>query len=330
MRRRDFIVRLGGATVAWPLAVRAQQTARMRRIGVLMTNAESDPEGQARVTAFLTGLRELGWSEGRNLRVEYRWYEGNTARAEAYAVELARLTPDLLLANGTPALSALKNETRTVPIVFVMVPDPLGAGFVSSQAHPGGNITGFTQFDYPIAGKWLQILKEIAPAITRVAVLFNPDEFQSSGLMRVIIAAALLLEVELIPIPVHDAVEIERGIDAFAPQPKGGLLVITSPLTTVHRQLIVTLADRHRLPAIYPYRFFAVIGGLVSYGVDNIDLFRQAASYVDRILRGEASVGDLPVQEPTRYETVLNLKTAKALGLAVPRSILLRADELIE
>jgi putative tryptophan/tyrosine transport system substrate-binding protein len=328
MKRREFIL-LPLTGVAWPLASRAQQAERIRRIGVLMTTGASDQEGQARVMAFLRKLRDLGWIEGHNLRVDYRWYEGDTTKAKSYATELARQNPDVILANGTPALTALKNETSTIAIVFAMVSDPLGQGLVSNEAHPGHNITGFTQFDYSIGEKWLEVLKEMAPAVARVAVIYNPDEFQSTGFLRAISSAAPPLGAELIPAAVRDAVGIQRAIDALMHEPKCGMLVITSPLTTVHRELIVTLAARHRLPAIYPNRFFAVIGGLVSYGADNIDLFLRAAAYCDRILKGERP-GELPVQHPTKFELVINLNTAKNLGLTVPPELLASADEVIE
>jgi putative tryptophan/tyrosine transport system substrate-binding protein len=330
MRRREFVGGLTGTVLAWPFPTNAAPDDSLPRIGMLMTTAEADPEGQARARAFINGLEKLGWRESNNLRVDYRWYAGSSPRAKLDAAALMQQSPDLLLANGTPALGALKSITSTVPIVFVMVPDPLGQGFVPSLAHPGGNITGFTQFEYPIGRRWLQLLKEIAPNTARVAVLHNPDEFQSSGFLREIAAAAALLMVELVPIPAHDAVEIERAIEAFGPEPRSGLVVITSPMTTVHRELIVRLAQRLRLPAVYPYRFFAEIGGLLSYGVNEIRLFREAASYVDRILRRVDSVGDLPVQAPTKYDLVVNSRTARALGLEISPSLLSTADEVIE
>jgi putative tryptophan/tyrosine transport system substrate-binding protein len=302
----------------------------MRRIGVLMPLTMDDPDAQPRVTAFKRGLQELGWMNGRNVRIEYRWAAGDASRMRTYAAELVGLTPDVILANSSPILAALRQETRTVPIVFVIVIDPIGGGFVSNLAHPGGNITGFTNFEFSMGGKWLEMLKDAAPVVARVAVIFNPETaFYAVHFLRSVEAAASSLAVKPIATPIHDAAEIERAIDAFARESNGGLLVLPDTSTTVHRELIVALAGRHRLPAVFPFRFFATSGGLLSYGIDASDVFRQAASYIDRILRG-ANPGELPVQAPTKFELVINLKTAAALGLTISRDFLLRADEVIE
>jgi putative tryptophan/tyrosine transport system substrate-binding protein len=327
MQRREFITLLGGAA-AWPLAARAQQRERMRRIGVLMSIASDDPESQARLTAFAQGLQELGWTIGRNLQIEYRWVAGDTERARRYAAELVALAPDVIFASGGAAVVPLQGATSTVPIVFAATADPVGAGNVASLARPGGNITGFSQFEYSISGKWLELLKQIAPQVKRVAVL-RTTSVGGGGQFGAIQGAAPSFGVELTPIGLRDAGEIERGVAAFARQTNGGLIITGSAPAQVHRELIITLAARHRLPAVYPYRYFANGGGLISYGADAIDQYRRAAGYVDRILRGEKPA-DLPVQAPVKYETVLNLKTAKALGLQVPDIVLVRADEVIE
>jgi putative ABC transport system substrate-binding protein len=328
MRRREFITLLGGAAT-WPLAARAQQAEKMRRIGVLMSFAANDPEAQLRVAAFEKGLQDLRWAEGRNLRIEYRWAE-NANLLRAHAAELARLAPDLILANSTPVMIALQEHRHAIPIVFTQVTDPVGQGLVSNLAHPGGNLTGFTSFEFSIATKWLETLKQIAPRVTRVAVIFNPETAPFADLFwRPLKAAAESFAVTPISAGVRNTDELERMADAFAREGNGGLVVLPDVSTTNHRALIVALAARHRLPAVYPFRFFAASGGLLSYGSDVADVFRRAASYVDRILRG-TSPGDLPVQAPTKYELVINLKTAKALGLEVPPSLLARADEVIE
>ena len=329
MRRREFITLIGGAMAAWPLAARAQQPERVQRIGVLMALSANDPEGQAWVAAFLQGLQELGWSVGRNVIVDIRWLTGNNADARKYAAELVALAPDVILGNGSYAVASLLQVTSTVPIVFVLVADPVGAGYVDSLARPGGNITGFTIFDYSISGKWLQLLKEIAPGVTRVAVPRDPAIAAGPGQFAVIQALAPSLGVELRPFAVRDEGEIERAITTFAQSPNSGLIVTASPQVTSHRDLIIALAARHRLPAVYYARYWAAAGGLISYGPDYLDQLRRAAGYVDRILKGEKPA-DLPVQAPTKYELVINLKSAKALGLNVPLGLQQRADELIE
>ena len=328
MNRREFITLLGGAA-AWPLAARAQQPERMRRIGVLMPSAADDPEFQARMTAFVQGLAQLGWLDGRNVRIDSRWGVADADRIRKYAAELVALAPDVILANSSAAVAPLLQATRTVPIVFTTVADPVGAGYVDSLARPGGNATGFIVFEYSIAAKWLELLKEIAPRVTRVAVVRESAIAAGPGQFGVIQAAAPSLGVELRPIDVRDAGEIERAIAAFAQGSNGGLIVTGSPGAIFHRELIIALAARHRLPATYSARFWATGGGLISYGPDSIDPLRRAAGYVDRILKGEKPA-DLPVQAPNKYETVINLKTAKALGLDVPDTLLARADEVIE
>jgi putative ABC transport system substrate-binding protein len=326
MKRREFISLLGGAAVAWPLAARTQQGERPRRIGVLMNLAADDPQGQARIAAFVQGLAQLGWTEGRNVRIDYRWGPGDAERYRRYAAELVRLAPDIILASASPTVAAFQQTNRTVPIVFASVIDPVGAGFVASLARPGGNATGFITFEYALAAKWLELLKEIAPGVTRAAVLRDPATAAGIGQFAAIQGAASL-GVELSPIAVHDAGEIERTVAAFARGSNGGLIVVAG--ASGHRELIIMLAARHRLPAVYPFRFDATNGGLISYGPDIVDQYRRAAAYVDRILKGEKPA-DLPVQAPTKYELVLNLKTAKALGLEVPPTLLARADEVIE
>jgi len=329
MRRREFLGVLGGASVAWPLAARAQPVERMRRIGVLMNVAADDPVGQARNAAFLQGLQQLGWSDGRNVRIDARWAAGKADDIRKYAAELVALAPDVVLAAGSASAGPLLQLTRTVPIVFVHSPDPVGAGFVESLARPGGNATGFTLFEYGISGKWLELLKQIAPHVTRVAVLRDPAIAAGAGQLGAIQSVAPSFGVELSPIGVRDAGEIERAVTTFARSSNGGLILTASTLAAVHRNLIVMLAARHKLPAVYYERFFAAAGGLISYGPDVVDQFRRAAGYVDRILKGEKPA-DLPVQAPTKYELVINLKTAKALDLEVPATLLARADEVIE
>jgi putative ABC transport system substrate-binding protein len=329
LRRRDFIKALGSMTAAWPLAAHAQQPDRIRRIGVLFGAAADDPDMQARLTAFVQGLQELGWTVGRNVRIDIRWGAGDADRIRRYAAELVAIAPDIILASGGSVVGPLLQATRTVPIVFTQTPDPVGAGFVESLAQPGGNATGFTTFEYGISGKWLELLKEIAPRVTRAAVLRDPALAQGSGQLGAIQSAAPSFGVELRPVDVRDAGDIERAVAAFARGSNGGLIVTASGLVYLHRELIVTLAARHKLPAVYFDRSFVAAGGLVSYGPDRLDQSRRAAGYVDRILKGEKPA-DLPVQTPIRYETVLNLKTAKALGLDVPPTLLVRADEVIE
>jgi ABC-type uncharacterized transport system substrate-binding protein len=329
MNRREVITLIGGAAVAWPLAASAQQPDRMRRIGVLMYFAAGDAEGQARLAAFAQALQQLGWSDGRNLRIDTRWATA-AGDIHRHAAELAALAPDVLVAGtGTPTVAPLLQATRTVPIVFVVVIDPVGAGFVASLAQPGGNATGFTIYEYSMSGKWLELLKEIAPRVTRAAVLRDPAVAFGTGQFGAVQIVAPSLGVEVSPIDVRDADEIERAITAFARGSDGGLIVTGSALANIHRKLITTLAARHRLPAIYAGRQMVTAGGLISYGPDLVDQYRRAAGYVDRILKGEKPA-DLPVQAPTKFELVINLKTAKALGLEIPPTLLARADEVIE
>jgi putative ABC transport system substrate-binding protein len=327
VNRREIIMLLGGA-VAWPLAAKAQQGERVRRIAVLMNLIADDAEGQSRVAAFLQGLRELGWSADRNMQIDIRWAGNDDGRYRRYAAELAALAPDVFLASASPAVMALQQVASTVPIVFVAVSDPVGAAFVDSMARPGGRITGFTQFEYGISAKWLEILKEIAPRVTRVAVLRNPAIAAGSGQLGALQAVAPSLGVELRPVDVRNSEEIERAVAAFVRGSNDGLIV-TGGGSAVHRKLIVSVAARHQLPAVYPYRYYAASGGLISYGPDLVDQFRQAAGYIDRILKGDKP-GDLPVQAATKYEMVINLNAAKALGLDVPPTLLARADEVIE
>jgi len=329
MRRREFITLFGGVAAAgWPLAARAQQGERVRRIGVLMYGAADDVEGQARLAAFTEALKQLGWSDGRNLRIDTRWATADDIRR--HAAELAALAPDVLVAGtGTATVAPLLQATRTVPIVFVTVIDPVGAGFVASLAQPGGNATGFTIFEYSMSGKWLEVLKEIAPRVTRAAVLRDPAVASGIGQFGAVQIVAPSLGVQVTPVDVRDAGEIERALTAFARGLNGGLIVTGTALAFVHRDLIISLANRHRLPAVYWHRRFVASGGLISYGPDTIDPFRRAADYVDRILKGEKPA-DLPVQAPTKYDLVVNLKAAKALDLTVPETLLARADEVIE
>jgi putative ABC transport system substrate-binding protein len=327
--RREFITLLGGAA-AWPLAARAQQGSGMRRISHLAGGLNpDDPDTQAMITAFQQGLEQLGWFVGRNVRIDYRWGLGNAGNIRKYAEELAALAPDVILASGNSTMPSLLQATRTVPIVFVNVADPVGSGFVDSLARPGGNATGFVQFEYSLSGKWLELLKEIAPGVTRAAVLRDPALVSGIGQFAVIQSVAPSVGVEVTPVNARDPSEIERTVTAFARASNGGLIVTTSALAVVHRDLIITLAARHKLPAIYYRRYFVISGGLMSYGYDAVDNFRRAAGYVDRILKGEKPA-DLPVQMPTRYELVINLKTAKTLGLTMPPTVLARADEVIE
>ena len=326
MKPREFVSLLGGA-VAWPLGARAQE--RVRRIGVLMSLAEVDPETKRRIGAFLEGLRQLGWADGGNAQINYRWGGGNPNDIRRYAAELAALAPDVILATGSVTVGPLLEVTGTVPIVFVQVPDPVAAGLVDSLARPGGNATGFVNFEYGMGAKWLELLKQIAPAVTRVGVLRDPALAVGAGQYGAIQSVAPSLAMEASPINLRDAGEIERGIANFARVPNGGLILTGGALGIVHRDLIVTLAARYNLPAVYIDRYFAEGGGLISYGPDSIDAYRRTAAYVDRILRGDKPA-NLPVQLPVKYDLVINLKTAKALGVAVPSSLIARADEVIE
>jgi putative ABC transport system substrate-binding protein len=328
MQRREFITLLGGAA-ALPLAARAQQGDRMRRIGVLVPASSNDSESQTRLKALREGLEQFGWSDGRNIHLEYRWAEGNTDDIRRDAAELMALAPDVILTAGSAPVAALQKATRSVPIVFATAGDPVGAGFVDSLARPGGNITGFAVFEYSIGGKWLELLKEISPRMTRVAVLRDRAVALGPGQFGAIQTAAPSFGIEVSPISVDDKSEIERAVAAFARFANGGLIVTGSPLAQLHRDLIIKLAAQHQLPAVYFERFFVTDGGLISYGPDFVDQWRRAAGYVDRILKGEKPA-DLPVQAPTKYELVTNLKTAKALGLEIPATLLARADEAIE
>ena len=329
MKRRAFITLLGGAS-AWPLAARAQQGERMRRIGVLMASAADDSENQARMAAFLQGLAQLGWTDGRNVLIDTRWATTNADDLRRHTAELAALAPDVLVAaTGTATAAPLLQATRTVPIVFVLVIDPVGAGFVASLARPGGNATGFTAFEYGVSGKWLELLKEVAPGVTRVAVLRDPAVASGIGQFAAVQAVAPSLGVELSPVDTRDAPEIERAVTVFARSGNSGLIVTPSPVASRHRELIIALAARHKLPAVYGFRFYVTTGGLISYGPDPIDQYRRAAGYVDRILKGEKPAA-LPVQAPTKYELAINLKTAKVLDLDIPANLLARASEVIE
>jgi len=328
LRRRQFITLLGGAAVSWPLAARAQ-TKRMRLIGVLMGLVANDPEAQSRVVAFENGLRELGWVKGRDLSIEYRWAgDGNLLRDDA--AELLAMAPDLILANSTPVTAALRGQSQAVPIVFTQVTDPVGQGLVPNLAHPGGNLTGFTSFEFSIGTKWLEALKQTAPRVTRVALVFNPQSAPYADLfLRPVEAAAPSFSVASIRAAVRDPADVDRVFDALAREPNGGLVVLPDISMINYREAVIALAARHHVPAIYPFRFFAASGGLMSYGTDVTEVFRRAATYVDRVLKG-TTPGELPIQAPTKYELIINLKTAKALGIDVPPSLLARADEVIE
>jgi ABC-type uncharacterized transport system substrate-binding protein len=328
VKRRGFITLIGGAAVAWPLAARAQQPS-LRRIGILTGFTSDDPGGQARLTAFAQALQQLGWTVGRNVRIETRWGAGDADRYRRYAAELVALAPEVILVNGGSVLAAVQSATRTVPIVFVSVTDPVGAGYVASLARPGANTTGFTLFEYGTSGKWLELLNEIAPGVMRAAVIQDPSITSGTGQLAAIQAVAPSFGMELVPVDVRDASGIEHSIATFVRGSNCGLIVTISPLALRHRELIIALAIRHRLPAVYPWRVFVADGGLISYGPDDIEQYGRAASYVDRILRGEKPA-DLPVQAPTKYEIVINLKTARALGLEVPPTLLARADEVLE
>jgi putative ABC transport system substrate-binding protein len=331
MRRREFITLLGGAAVVWPLAARAQQPERMRRIGVLMGFSSTDLEGQARTAAFVQGLSAQNWYEGSNLRIDWRWGGGDRALFERYAAELVSLGPEMLVAGGSSAaVETLQQQTTTIPIVFVNIIDPIGQGFVASLAKPGGNITGFSNYDTAMAGKWLEMLKQITPAVTRVAVLYNPTTAPyAPSILHTIEEAAPSFALAVRAAPANDAAEITTTMAGLAQEEHVGLLVLPDISTTLHRDAIVALAARYHLPAVYPYRYFTALGGLMSYGIEPNDLFRRAASYVDRILKGEKPA-ELPVQLPTKFELVINLKTAKSLGMTVPQSLLVAADDVIE
>jgi putative ABC transport system substrate-binding protein len=328
VKRREFISLLG-ASAAWPLAARAQQAERVRRIGVLVPFAEDHPVGQARVTAFLQGLQQSGWTDGRNVRIDYRWSAGDADRTRKLATELIALGPDVVMAFTSAAVAPLRQATSTVPIVFAVVADPVGAGYVESLAQPGGNVTGFAAQEYAVSGKWIELLKELVPHLTRVAVLRDSAIAAGPGQFGALQAMAPSFGIELRPIDLHDPAGLEHGIAAFAKGSNNGLIVTGSPSATLHRNLIITLAAQHNLPAVYYERSYVPAGGLISYGSDYLDQCRRAAGYVDRILKGEKPA-DLPVQAPIKYELVINLKTAKALGLEVPPSLLARADEVIE
>ena len=329
MRRRQFIVLLGGAATAWPWAVRAQQAERVRRVGVIMNTTATNQDMAGGVVAFQQALQQLGWADGRNVRFDIRWAGGEASEIQKHVADLVGLAPDVILATGTAAMGPLLLATRTVPIVFNNVADPVGAGFVDSMSEPGGNATGFIQFEYTLSGKWVELLKELAPGMTRVAVLRDPDITSGIGQFAVIQAVAPSLGVEVRAINVRSASEVERGITALARFPNSGLILTASALSVAHRDLVIALAARHKLPALYYRRYFASSGGLISYGYDQLEQFRGAAGYVNRILKGEKPC-NLPVQAPTKYELVINLKTAKTLGVTVPPSLLARADEVIE
>jgi ABC-type uncharacterized transport system substrate-binding protein len=328
MQRRDFIRLLGG-TALWPLAAQAQQSERMRRIGVLSPLPAGHPDDQVRYTAFLEALRQLGWTDGRNVRIEARWSAGNAAVTRKYAAELVAFAPDIIVATGGTGTAEMLQATRSVPIVFVIVPDPVGSGFVESLAQPGGNATGFMQFEYSLSAKWVELLKEIAPGVTRAAILWDPTVAAGIGQFAIIQSVAPSFGIDVRAINLRDAAEVERSVAAFARTPNGGLILTTGALSGVHRDLVISLSARFKLPATYQERSYVAAGGLVSYGANFVDQYRRAAGYVDRILKGEKPA-DLPVQAPTKYELVINLKTAKALGLIVPPTVLARADEVIE
>jgi len=329
MKRREFIALIGGVAVAWPLAARAQQIERMRRIGMLMNLAADDPESLRRITAFVQRLQQLGWTDGHNIRIDARWGAGDADRYRTLATELLALAPDVIVVATTSVTGVVRRATRTVPIVFVQVIDPVGGGFVDNLAKPGGNVTGFMQYEYAMSGKWLELLKEIVPQLTRVGVVRDPGDTSQIGQFAAIQSIAPSLGVTVTPISLHDAFEIERDVTAFARSANGGLIVPGSALATFNRTLIVTLAARNKLPVVYSNPVFVTDGGLMAYGPDRVDHYRLAAGYVDRILKGDKPA-DLPVQAPTKYELVINLKTAKSLGLDIPTIVLARADEVIE
>jgi putative ABC transport system substrate-binding protein len=329
IRRREFISLLGSTAVTWPLAARAQQSGRMRLIGVLTNFQNSDPAVQQRISAFETEIVRSGWTIGSNLQTEYRWAGGDPGKLRVLAAELVSSKPDVILVNGSPALSSLVQETRAIPIVFVNVADPVIGGFVMSLAKPGGNVTGFTNFEFRIGGKWLGLLKDVAPNLSRVAIMLDPTNPSSAGLGRTVETFASSFAIQTTTLDIANPAEIEPTIDAFASQSNGGLIVLPGGFTVTYRKQIIGAATKRQLPSLYPFRYFVADGGLMSYGVNDLDLYRQAARYVDRILKGEKAA-DLPVQAPTKFELVLNLKTAKTLGLAVPRTLLAIADEVIE
>jgi putative ABC transport system substrate-binding protein len=329
MRRREFISLIGGAVASWPFAARAQQSNGVRRIGVLMGIGDNDPEAKPRVEALQSGLKDLGWTEGHNIHLDYRWTAGDLDRTRLFAKEIVDLKPDIIVVHSTPAVKALLQLASTAPMVFVLVADPIGSGFVASLAHPGGNLTGFMNVDAPMAGKWLELIKEIAPNVRRIALVYNPRTSPYQSYLKSFDETAQKSGVQAIPTPVLDAAELERSITALGQRPDCGLFVVPDVFVQVQRELIIRLAEQYRLPAIYPYRFFPESGGLMSYGIDTVIIFRQAASYVDRILKGTAPT-DLPVQAPTNFQLVINLKAAKAIGLTIPESFLVRADQVIE
>jgi putative tryptophan/tyrosine transport system substrate-binding protein len=329
MRRRDFIVGLGGAVAMWPVVAGSQQSGPMRRIGALISYPANDPEQLARIAAFEQGLQESGWTVGRNVQIDYRFVAGEVERYRTYAADLVALAPDILFAADSPSVAALQQATRTLPIVFGAVTDPVGAGYIANLAQPGGNTTGFAGDEYSLSGKRLQLLRQIAPHVTRIAVFRDPSVALGIGQFAAVQGAAPSFGVEVSPLDMRDAGEIERSMAAFALRPNGGLVVTAGAFGSLHRKLIITLAAKHQLPALYPFRFFVTDGGLISFGYDAVDNYRRAAGYVDRILKGEKPA-DLPVQAPTKFETVINLKTAKALGLTVPETLLATADEVIQ
>ena len=329
MKRREFLCALGSATAAWPVRAQAQPAERVRRVGMLLPMAEDDPEGLRRAASIREGLKQHGWIAGRNLQIEYRWSSGHPARMNAHAVELAAMKPDVIIASATNPLAALQRATSTIPIVFAQVIDPVGGGYVASLARPGGNITGFSNFEYGVAAKWVELLKQIAPTVTHIGVLYESASRLAGALLKEIEASATTFGVKLSAYGVQDRAEIDRSVETFAREPSGGMIGLSSPFMVTNRDAFIAAALRHRIPTVYPFRYFAVSGGLASYGIDNHDLYKRAASYVDRILRGEKP-GDLPVQQATKFELVINLKTAKALGLDVPVSLLARTDEVIE
>jgi len=329
MKRRKFIALIAGAAAGWPLAARAQQSQEMHRVGIFLVAAKGDDDAQRRINVFKQELQKLGWTEGHNLRIDDRWTAGDRHRAQELAAELVKLKPEVILVQSALVLQSLQRETSTIPIVFVQINDPVGSGFVASLARPGGNITGLTPVEFSIGGKLLEVLKEAAPRVNGVAVVLAAEFATQIGMWRTIQTAAPSIGLNVEQASVRDAAEIERVIDAFARKPNGGLIVLANPVTNLHRQLIFALAAKHRLPAIYSYRFYVREGGLISYGADLEDQYRRAGAYVDRILRGEKPA-DLPVQQPTKYEMVINLKTARAAGLEIPPTLLARADEVIE
>ena len=329
IRRREFVTLVGAVAAAWPLGVRAQQPDQRKIIGVLLALAENDPEGQRYVSSLLNELQQLGWASGRNVQIEYRWTGADPGRIRTNVAELVRLKPDVILANSPLVVAPLQQQTKTIPIVFTQINDPVGSGFVASLSRPGGNITGFTPGEFSMYRKYPELLKEIAPSITRAAVMLNLEQSPQVGIWREIEAVAPSIGVQVTAADVRDAAEIARAVESFGRISNGGLIVLANPITILNRQQIITLAGQYRLPAIYSYRYFVIEGGLMSYGADPTDLFRRSASYIDRILRGEKP-GDLPVQQPTKFDFVINRMTAKALGLTVPPTLLVLADEVIE